>query len=73
MTNHDTPGSDKPKQLKPWQMGLAIGFLMAIVQPFNSWLLKQLNLVDTWTGMLVALPIMCISGIVMAIIWQRWL
>lgn len=54
-------------------MGLAIGFLIAIVSPINNWLLKQLGLVDTWVGMLVALPVMLIAGIVMAVVWQRWL
>lgn len=69
----ETPSTEKSKKLKPWHMGLAIGFLMAIVYPFNSWLLKQLGLVDTWTGMLVALPVMLIAGIAMAVIWQRWM
>lgn len=69
----DEPSEGQTKKLKPWHMGLAIGFLMAVVHPFNSWLLGQLGLVGTWVGMLVALPVMCLSGLAMAIFWQRWL
>ena len=47
MTDEKT-SRENSKKLKPWHMGLAIGFLMAIVHPFNSRLLKQLGLVDTW-------------------------
>jgi hypothetical protein len=71
MTEDSSP--ENLKKMKPWHMGLAIGFLMAIVSPFNTWVLRQLDLIDTWTGMLVALPIMCLAGLIMAVIWQRWL
>lgn len=69
----EPPPSENSKKLKPWHMGIAIGFLVAIVRPFNTWLLKYLGLVDTWAGMLVALPVMMIAGLIMAVVWERWM
>lgn len=69
----ETTESKNSQQFRPWQMGLAAGFMMAVVLPSNTGLLRQLSLGDTWTGMLVVLPVMLTSGIAIAIVRQRWL